>query len=83
VSVRDKKLVSAKSVHNDPDAQYRGKNGKKVKGFSTNITETCDNPGKPNLITDVTVEGAGTADNSYVEEALKESEKVTGDKVAF
>ncbi len=38
-------------------------------------------PVKPNLITDVTVEGAGTADNSYVEEALKESEKVTGDKV--
>ena len=83
VSVRDKKLVSAKSVQNpnDPDAQYRGKNGKKVKGFSMNITETCDNPGKPNLITDITVEGAGTADNTYVKDALKESEKVTGDKV--
>jgi len=83
VSVRDKKLVSAKSVQNpnDPDVQYRGKNGKKVKGFSTNTTETCENPGKPNLITDVTVEGAGTADDSYVKEALKESEKVTGDKV--
>ena len=83
VSVRDKKLVSAKSVQNpnDSEAQYRGKNGKKVKGFCTNITETCDNPGKPNLITDVTVEGTGTADNSYVKDALKESKKVTGDKV--
>lgn len=83
VSVRDKKLVSAKSVQNpnDPDAQYRCKNGKKAKGFNTNITETCDDPGKPSLITDVAVEGAGTADNTYVKDSLDETEKVTDDKV--
>ncbi len=83
VSVRDKKLVSAKSVQNpnDPDAEYRGKAGKKVKGFSTNITETCDEEGKPNIITHVDVEGATTADNTYVESGVKGSEEVTGNKV--
>ena len=42
VSVRDRKHVSSRSVQNpnDPDAEYRGKAGKKVKGYSTNITET-------------------------------------------
>jgi hypothetical protein len=83
VSVRNKKLVSAKSVQNpnDPDAEYRGKAGKKVKGFSTNITETCDEEGKPSIITNVDVEGATTADNTYVESGVKGSEEVTGNKV--
>lgn len=83
VSVRDKKLVSAKSVQNpnDPDAEYRGKAGKKVKGFSTNITETCNEENKPNLITHVDVEGATTADNTYVESGIKGSEEVTGNTV--
>ena len=83
VSVRDKKLVSAKSVQNpnDPDAEYRSKAGKKVKGFSTNITETCDEEGKPNLITNVDVNGATTADNTYVESGVKGSDEVTGNKV--
>ena len=63
ITVRDKKLVSAKSVQNpnDPDAHYRIKAGKKVKGFSTNITETCDEENKPKLVTDVEVGGATTA----------------------
>lgn len=83
VSVRDKKQVSAKSVQNpnDTDAQYRGKAGRKVKGYSTNITETCDEEGKPSLITNVDVEGATTADNTYVESGVKGTEEVTGNKV--
>ena len=83
VSVRDKKHVSSKSVQNpnDPDAEYRGKAGKKVKGYSTNITETCDEKGKPSLITHVDVEGATAADNTYVESGVKGSEEVTGGKV--
>lgn len=83
VTVRDKKLVSAKSVQNsnDPDAHYRSKAGKKAKGFSTNITETCDEENKPNLITDVEVKGATTADNTYVESGVKGTEDVIGNKV--
>lgn len=80
VSVRDKRKISAKSVQNpnDPDAEYRGKNKQRVKGFVTNITETVPENGKPSLITDVKVKGATAADNDFFEEAVKETEKVTG-----
>lgn len=83
VTLRDKKLVSAKSLQNpnDPDAQYRGKNGKKVKGYSTNITETADEEDKPSLITDVCVKGAGAADNSFLEDAIANTENITDNKV--
>lgn len=83
ISVRDKKLVSSKSVQNpnDPDAEYRGKSGQKVKGYSTNITETCDEKDKPSLITHVDVEGATTADNTYVQPGVNGTEEVTGNKV--
>jgi hypothetical protein len=83
VTVRDKRKISAKSVQNpnDPEADYRGKGGQKVKGYTTNITETCDEENKPNLITDVAVKPASTADNSFVEDAVKGSAEVTGHKV--
>lgn len=83
VSVRDKKRVSARSVQNpnDPDAEYRDMAGKKVKGYSTNITETCDEEGKPRLITNVDVEGTTTSDNTYVVSGVKGSEEVTGGQV--
>lgn len=55
VSVRGKKLVSPKSLQNpnNPDAQYHNKGGKVIKGYSANLTETTDEKGKPNLITDI------------------------------
>ena len=83
VSVRDKKKICAKSLQNphDPDAEYRGKNGKKVKGYSTNITETTDEPGKPSLITDVKVKGASAADNGFVQDAIDSTKDVTGNDV--
>lgn len=83
VSVRDKRKISAKSVQNpnDPDAEYRGKHKQKVKGFVTNITETVPEKDKPSLITDVKVKGATAADNDFFEEAVKETEKVTGNDV--
>lgn len=83
ISVRDKKLISASSVQNphDPDAAYRSKGGKKVKGNSTNITETCDEEDKPNLITDVQVKPATAADNGFMKDAVEETRKVTAAKV--
>ena len=83
ITVREKKLIAASSVQNpnDPDATYRSKGGKKVKGYATNITETCDEEGRPNLITDVQVAPATTADNSFVKDAVKNTREVTGNKV--
>lgn len=83
VSVRDKRKISAKSVQNpnDSDAEYRGKNKQRVKGFVTNITETVPENGKHSPITDVKVKGSTAADKDFFEEAVKETEKVTGNDV--
>ena len=42
----------------DPDASY----GHKGTGYSAHITETCNNPGKPEIITDYEVHGAARSD---------------------
>jgi hypothetical protein len=42
----------------DPDASY----GHKGAGYSLHITETCNNSGKPEIITDYEVHGAGRSD---------------------
>lgn len=74
--LRPKEDIAAKSVqnHNDPDADYRKKGDQKVKGYSVNITETCDETDdekdKPNLIVNVQVKGASAADNDYLKEAI-------------
>jgi len=74
--LRPKEDIAAKSVqnHNDPDADYRKKGDQKVKGYSVNITETCDDTDdekdKPNLIVNVQVKGASAADNDYLKEAI-------------
>ena len=89
VILRNRKEIAADSLQSpdDPDATYRDKNGKKTKGYSTNITETLpekDDKGntvKPSLIVGAQTEPASTADNSFVEEAVKTSQEVTGDKV--
>ena len=52
-----------------------------VKGFATDITETCDEEGRPNLITDVQVKPANKADNTFLRDALKKTKDVTGNKV--
>lgn len=83
ITVRDKKLVSATSVQNpnDPDAAYRSKGGKKVKGYSTNITETCDEEDKPSLITDVQVKPANAADNGFLKDAVENTRKVIDNSI--
>ena len=80
VSLRDKKLVSAKSVQNpnDPDADYRSKGDQKVKGYSVNLTETNDEDGSVSLITDVQVKPASAADKDYLQDGVKGSADVTG-----
>ena len=80
---KDKKDIKASSVQNpnDPDADYRSKNGKKNKGYNANLTETTDEEDKPSLIVGVQVEPATAADNGFVKDAIKKAEEVTGNKV--
>ncbi len=68
--------ISADSLQSphDEDAAYRKKNDQTVRGYSANVTETCEED--LNLILDVQVEPATTADNTYVQDAVENSEKV-------
>ena len=84
--LRPKEDITARSVqnHNDPDADYRKKGDQKIKGYSVNITETCDDTGqekdKPNLIVNVQVKPASAADNGYLKDAVTNiREKVSTD----
>lgn len=83
VVARPKKEIPSDSLqnHNDPDATYRNKNDKHVQGYSTNITETCGEKGKPSLITGVRVEKATHADCNFLQGGVEQSERVTGNKV--
>ncbi len=80
--------ISAKSIQSphDTDAHYRDKDGNKVKGYSANITETCDQPSeddKPvlNLITNTQVEVVSTSDNSYLKQALTNTQQILPNEI--
>ena len=83
--------ISARSVQNpnDPEATYRNKNGEDVRGFTHNVTETCDDEDKattrtgreiqkPKLIVDVQVEPASTPDTQLYEPGINGARDVTG-----
>ena len=82
VELRTKEEISSGSVQspNDTDCAYANKKNTPVKGYSANITETCSEEGL-NLITNVQVEKANVADNSFVQAAIKSTEEVTNQKV--
>lgn len=67
---------SLQSPH-DPDAAFSAKAHQKVKGYSVNVTETC-NPDGLNLITDVRVEPANHSDQKFLQPALEATEAVVG-----
>jgi hypothetical protein len=77
--------ISSKSIQSphDTDCHYRNKDGNKVKGYSVNVTETCDQPkedeqDKPvlNLITDTQVEVVSTSDCDFLKQALSQSQEI-------
>jgi len=80
--------ISSKSIQSphDTDCHYRNKDGNKVKGYSVNITETCDQPKKGdeheeekpilNLITDTQVKVVSTSDCDFLKQALSQSQEI-------
>ena len=83
IEIKDGKEISSTSVQNpnDPDADYRKKGDQTVRGNVVNITETVDEESGLNLITNAQVAPATTADNSFVEEAVAQTEELTGNSV--
>lgn len=81
--------ISAKSVQSphDTDSHYRNKGGKRVKGYSANITETCDDEPKDsdrqplNLVTDVNLDVVSTPDCDFLEPSIEETRKLLDDKI--
>jgi len=76
VALKPTQEISADSLQSphDEDAAYRKKRDETVRGYSVNLTETCQEP--LNLIVDVQVEPATAADNGYLKEAVQSSEQV-------
>lgn len=79
IRLKEVKEIQADSLQSphDEDAAFRNKGGKKVQGYSVNLTETC-NEDELNLITDVNVEKATAADNDFVQESIERSQEVIG-----
>jgi hypothetical protein len=83
----EKEKVSAKSIQSphDTDCHYRDKDGNKVKGYSVNITETCDQArdgqeAALNLVTDTRVTVCSAPDNGFFQQALEQTrEVITGE----
>jgi hypothetical protein len=82
IELMPKEKITSDSVQSphDTDCGYRKKDTQSVKGYSVNVSETC-NEETLNLITNVQVEKANTADNDFVEPAIEQSKEVLGQKI--
>jgi hypothetical protein len=82
IEIKPKEEISAKSIQSphDTECHYRTKNNKQVKGFSHNVTETC-NKGELNLITDIQTEPASIADNDFVKTSIENTKKLLTDNI--
>ena len=78
VCTRSKHEISATSVQSphDTDCHYRNKDGNQVKGYSINLTETCNSENAINLITDVIVEAVSAADCDFLRSAIESTQEV-------
>ena len=79
--LRPKEEIKSGSVQSpyDIDCAYRKKEYIEVKGYSTNVTETCDK-GALNLITDIQIAPANKPDTEFVIPALDNTTQVLGHK---
>jgi hypothetical protein len=75
--------ISAQSVQSphDTTCTYRDKDGNKIKGFSINAIESCDDEKDLNLIGRVDVRTVSTSDVDFFEDAIEEAQEVFPDKI--
>lgn len=79
---RSKEEISSHSVQSphDTDCHYRNKDGNQVKGYSINVTESCDSE-KLNLITGVDVRVVSAADNEFLQNGVNEAKEIVTDTI--
>ena len=77
-----KEEISANSVQSphDTDCHYRNKDGNQVKGYSMNVTESCDNESL-NLISSVDVKVVTAADNDFLQNGINGAKEIFTDPV--
>lgn len=82
---RPKEELSAKSIQSphDTDCDYRDKGNQQVKGYSTNITESCDDDKKLNLIGSVDVKSASASDVDFLQSSIEKTQEVFTDKTEY
>lgn len=79
---RPREEITSSSVQNphDTDCHYRDKDGNKIKGYSINVTESCDKEGL-NLISHVDVQPVSVPDNSFLKQSVEQSKEILNDKI--
>jgi hypothetical protein len=82
IELRPKEEIASSSVQSphDPDGTYRQKGEQKVKGYSTNVTETASD-GPLDLVTNIDVKPANTPDTDFVQPSIEATTQVTGQAV--
>lgn len=80
---RDKEEITAKSIQSphDTDCHFRNKDSTKIKGYSVNVTESCDDGEVLNLIGDVSVKQVTASDVDFLEDAVDCLQEVFGSQV--
>lgn len=80
---RKNEEISAKSVQSphDTDCDYRNKDGNKVKGYSFNVTESCDDDDELNLVGKVDVRNVSTSDVEFFQDDINSVQEVFNDKI--
>lgn len=81
----DSKSISASSVQSpyDTDAAYRNKGDQQVKGYSMNVTETCEDSNAINLILNIAVKQATASDSNFLKTSVENSSLLVEDKVEY
>lgn len=77
VVARKKEEMSTKSVQSphDTDCHYRNKGDQKMKGYSINVTESCDDDKQLNLIGHVDVRKSSSSDVEFLQDDIFKSLK--------
>lgn len=73
---RDKEEITSGTIQSphDIDSHYRNKDGNQVKGYSINLTESCDKE-ELHLISDVEVRAVNEGDNNFLKSGVKQSQQ--------
>ncbi len=78
VEAMENKKIKSRSIQSphDIDCEFRNKDGNKKKGYTINVTESCDDDQEINLIGNVNVKGASASDVDFLQEDIKKVQEV-------